>query len=238
MVTSAKRPRSALTLCVVPRTTVVESVREQLVRLLDESALRPGDTLPSERDLTAALGVGRSSLREALSGLVALGVLTAGAGKGYRVRSLAAPVPELPQGLTAAQVAELFEARRVLEAGIVELACKRATEQDLAALEDCLESIQRARRSRRPTAPTAARFHALLARAAHNGLLEAQLRGIRDLMVQVGSTMEQRRDSPFAEEQYEAHKLLLETLRSRDPAAMRAAMLAHLDRFGSEAGVV
>ncbi len=229
--------KSGIKLRAISRTTVVESVREQLTNLLEERALRPGDVLPSERELMTALGVGRSSLREALSGLIALGVLTAGAGKGYRVRSLSAPLPTLPAGLTAAQVAELFEARRVLESGIAELASLRATDEDFAALEACLESIQRARRNRKPTAPVAARFHTILARAAHNGFLEAQLQGIRDMMVQVGWQIEQNASMHFADEQYEAHKALLDALRLRDPAHMRMAMLAHLDRFGEEAGV-
>ena len=215
--------------------SVVQSVQEHLIALLAERSLRPGDLLPPERQLMASLEVGRSSLREALSGLVARGVLTAGARRGYRVRSLTPPPPALPPGLRAAQVAELFEARSVLETGIAELACRRATEEDFAKLEACLESIARAHRARRSTAPAAARFHALLASAAHNGFLEAQLQGVRGLMVQVGLGTELGRGSRFAEKQWEAHAVLLETLRRRDPAEMRQAMLAHIGRFAAEA---
>jgi GntR family transcriptional repressor for pyruvate dehydrogenase complex len=217
--------------------TVVESVRDQLVALLEERAFRPGDPLPSERELMSILCVGRSSLREALSGLVAMNVLGADAGKSYRVRSLDPPPPALPKGLRTAQIAELFEARRVLEVGISELACERATEADFTAMADCLESIKRAYQARRPTAEVAARFHSLLARAAHNGLLESQLQGIRELMVRVGIKMERGYGSHFAEEQYESHRVLLDTLRQRNPATMREAMLHHLAHFADEAGV-
>jgi GntR family transcriptional repressor for pyruvate dehydrogenase complex len=221
----------------VSRTSVVSSVREQMLALLEERALRPGDRLPSEREMMVALGVGRSSVREALSALVAVGVLTAATGQGYRVRSLTAPLPIVPSSLHRAQVAELFEARLVLEAGIAELACARATEEDFAALEGCLESIERARRARRSTAPAAARFHALMARAARNGFLEEQILGLRKLMVEVGLETEGRKESCFADEQWAEHKLLLDTLRTRDADTMRAVVRAHITRFAVEAGV-
>ncbi len=219
----------------VRSSSVVQSIQDHLSALITERALKPGDLLPPERLLMEALEVGRSSLREALSGLVALGVLTPGSRWGYRVRSLTPPPPSLPPGLRMSQIEELFEARRVLEAGIAELACVRAAEQDFQKLEACLESIQRACRARRSTAPAAGRFHILLAQAAHNGLLEAQLQGIRGLMVQVGLTTERSRGSRFNQEQWESHRALLDVLRTRDPAAMRAAMLAHLERFAEEA---
>jgi len=55
---------------------------EVLAGYIDRSGLEPGGRLPPERDLTAALGVGRSSLREAVSQLSALGVLEARIGSG------------------------------------------------------------------------------------------------------------------------------------------------------------
>jgi DNA-binding FadR family transcriptional regulator len=219
----------------VRRNSIVASVRQQLIDLINKRALGPGDLLPPERELAAALEVGRSSLREALAGLVALGILKVGSRKGYQIASLTSPVPALPAGLSRAQIAELFEARQVLETGIAELACLRATEEDFAALQKCLDSIRHARRNHRSTAQAAARFHLLLARAAHNSLLEKQLEGVRDLMVQVGGTTEQDFGSKFASEQWEAHRVLLETLQRRDPAAMRAAVQEHLRRFAEEA---
>lgn len=219
----------------VRRTSLVASVHQQLIALIDSRALRPGDPLPPERELAEALEVGRSSLREALAGLVALGILKVGAGKGYQIASLAAQPIALPTGLSEAQITELFEARRVLETGIAELACLRATEEDFAALRRCLESIRSARRNHRSTAHAAGRFHMLLARAAHNSLLEGQLAGVRELMIQVGYTTERHFGSRFAGEQWEAHRELLETLQTRDPEAMRTAMQEHLRRFEEEA---
>jgi len=233
---TANSSKAALPLHPVRRTSIVESVREQIVALMEQRSLRPGDILPAERELTSILGVGRSSLREALSGLVAMGVLAAGGRKGYRVQSLAAPELALPEGLRASQIAELFEARRILEAGIAELACERATEDDFAALEECLESIRRAQRARRSTAPAAGRFHMLLARATRNGFLETQLQALYNLMVQVGTMTERGTGSKFADEQYDSHKALLDAVRSRTPSLASEAMRAHVDRFAGEAG--
>ena len=220
----------------VRRVPVPEALREQILQLLRDRSLQPGDILPPEREFMQVFHVGRTTLREALAGLVAMGIVEVAGGKGYRIQSLAPPRIVLPE-LKIAQVAELFEARRILEVGMTELACIRATEEDFTALSESLEQILRARNARRSTAPAAARFHTALARAAHNGLLEKQLHGIRDLMVQVGATTERGVGSAFAEEQWEAHRLLLETLRTRDAAAMRAAMIAHLDRYAEEAGL-
>src|SRR6187549_1095214 len=64
------------------KVTVVESIVEQLVRQIQAGRLKPGDKLPSERQLIDMLNVGRSSIREALQGLAAIGVVESRAGQG------------------------------------------------------------------------------------------------------------------------------------------------------------
>src|SRR5689334_22748078 len=64
------------------KVTVVESIVEQIVRQIQVGRLKPGDKLPSERQLIEMLNVGRSSIREALQGLAAIGVVESRAGQG------------------------------------------------------------------------------------------------------------------------------------------------------------
>ena len=65
-------------------------------KLIVENAFAPGDALPSQRELAVQLGVSRASLREALSSLSALGVISVQPGKGVYVQAAQADVPVVP----------------------------------------------------------------------------------------------------------------------------------------------
>src|SRR5207248_5695010 len=158
-----------------------------------DGRLAPGDRLPPERDLTKQLGVSRVSVRDALRMLEAHGLIEVkvGARGGAFVT---APAPGLvgegiADMLMLADVgpADVTEARMIFEIGMLELACTRATDEDVAALSEICDRAEAALAAGAYEPAISAEFHARLARCTHNealalfaesfqGLLESSLR--------------------------------------------------------------
>lgn len=115
------------------KVTIVESIVEQLVENIQNGSLTPGDKLPSERQLIEMLNVGRSSVREALQGLVMMGLVEIRPGQGTFVKdNLYTYIPDLSKpGLSSNLQREmrlqLIEARRIVEVPIAEQAAEHAT---------------------------------------------------------------------------------------------------------------
>lgn len=141
----------------VARSSVVDAVADRLRREILAGRLEPGSRLPSERELSLALGVNRLTLRAALARLEAIGLVVTRHGSGTEVASWRerAGLEALPQVLASLDPTEpawidllvsLLEVRRVLVAEAIALATLRHTDEDLAALE-ALAVSQRAQLS-------------------------------------------------------------------------------------------
>ena len=126
---------------------VPEVALQAIRKLIAEQGFGPGDALPSQRDLAVQLGVSRASLREALSSLSALGVISVQPGKGVFVQASV----ELPQGEAvpgwpfAAQASplEIFQLRYALEGFAAGLAAVTLTIDELDSLEDNVEAMRK-----------------------------------------------------------------------------------------------
>src|SRR5580658_2667168 len=133
------------TLAPVTRQSVVDAVADRLRGEILSGRLRPGTRLPSERELSLALGVNRLTLRASLARLEALGLVTTRHGAGtlvasWRERAGLEMLGTLVRGLKLADptwhdlVRSAMEVRRILAAEAVALAAGRHTEEDLAAI--------------------------------------------------------------------------------------------------------
>lgn len=158
-----------LTIGPISRETVSEQVRTQLLGSIVSGELAPGARVPSERDLSERFGVARTSIREAMQGLVSLGAVER---RGNRVY-VAERLPEIAlDGRDDRKrfVQELFETRRVLELPIFQLAAERAGDADKVRIREAANqfrpglSIDEFRRLDR-------QFHTTIAAACDNALL-------------------------------------------------------------------
>ena len=119
------------------KVTIVESIVEQLVEQIQSGTLNPGDKLPSERQLVDMLGVGRSSVREAVQGMVMMGLVEVRSGQGsYIKHNLYHRIPDwtstdLSSNLQRDMRLQLIEARRLIEAKIAGTAAQLATDEQL-----------------------------------------------------------------------------------------------------------
>jgi GntR family transcriptional repressor for pyruvate dehydrogenase complex len=213
--------------------SVVDAVLDQLIDQIQVGDLPSGTLLPGERQLAAAMGVSRRTIREAIEILQDAGVLsvTRGPGGGTRVVS-----PWIPDRLTAHdetpsidEVFETLEARRAVEMRVAQLACVRATEHDLAIMRGTIE-LQRVNRDdalRVSQGNTI--FHRQLWRASRNRHLEAAMRPIyRTLSHAFFEAIETDRGTESPDIAIELHEETLAALASRDPARMEAVFDRHL----------
>ncbi len=137
----------------VARQSVVDAVSDRLRGEILSGRLRPGTRLPSERELSLALGVNRLTLRSSLARLEALGLITTRHGAGtivasWRERAGLEMLGTLVRGLKLADpawhelVRSALEIRRILAAEAVALAADRHTPEDLEAIEACAEVLR------------------------------------------------------------------------------------------------
>jgi len=223
------------------KVTVVESIVEQLIRQIQAGRLTPGDKLPSERKLIEMLGVGRSSIREALQGLAALGVVESRAGQGTFVsRNIHQLMPDLenpsaPIGLQRQMRLMLIEARRTVEIPATGLAAQRGTPDEITRLAHVFaEYAEAVAVEARPTwTRTNYEFHILVAKMTQNPfyvpLVDNLLRIVPQSLRQ--SEFVLLRDMTPAEimaQEVELHRAILEAVKAKDAAAAEAAMEAHM----------
>ncbi|MBO0775419.1 MAG: FadR family transcriptional regulator [Actinobacteria bacterium] len=141
------------------RSPLVELAVRQLHEQLLAGRWQVGARLPAEPELAEQLGVGRSTLREAVRALVHAGLLETRQGSGTYVRSLAADSGWEPL-LRRAAVLEVYEVREALEVQAARLAALRRTDSDVAALRARLAARDHARDDARDHARDDARDHA------------------------------------------------------------------------------
>jgi GntR family transcriptional repressor for pyruvate dehydrogenase complex len=137
----------------VARQSVVDAVSDRLRGEILSGRLRPGTRLPSERELSLALGVNRLTLRASLARLEALGLITTRHGAGtivasWRERAGLEMLGTLVRGLKIADpawhelVRSSLEIRRIIASEAVALAAERHTEEDLVAIATCAQVLR------------------------------------------------------------------------------------------------
>jgi GntR family transcriptional repressor for pyruvate dehydrogenase complex len=221
----------SLSLAPARRSSLTDDIVERLVGLILEEGLVPGDKLPSERELMVRLGVGRSSLREAVKTLSALGLVDVRVGSGMFVTSgdASALITPLSWGLLVGErsAREVVEARRVVEIELAGLAAERATDGEIAAIGEKLALMRASLDDADAFARYDLEFHLAVARAAHNQVLYRMIDTLRHVLRAWFVEVFPRRTDKS--EPIRKHEPILAAIRARDPGAARAAMAAHLD---------
>jgi GntR family transcriptional repressor for pyruvate dehydrogenase complex len=200
--------------------------RQQILGQIADGALRPGDRLPTESQLLGQLGVGRSTLREALRSLSGMGVLDIRHGHGVYVADGAAQsgLRRLDWALLlgSREMLNLVEARKALEIQIAQLAAERATESDLACMRGCLDRLREAI-TRQDEYAADVDFHlAAVAQATQNDVFVRLVRTIRELIQHMLWQSPARRSS-----RVEEHARILRAIEDGDPVAAAQAVHEH-----------
>jgi GntR family transcriptional regulator, transcriptional repressor for pyruvate dehydrogenase complex len=213
----------------VKKKRVHEEISEQISRQLAAGQWKPGDRLPSERELSARFQVSRASVREAMRALESLGVVQILIGQGTFIASGSATLlsPFISAALKRRELLrDIFEARKVLEPEIAALAAQRASASQIRKMRGILAEQAHQIRQGLSGVEADTAFHSLLTQSMKNKVfirLSAafvdSLRDTRELSLQVDG----RPARSLA-----GHWEILEAIQSRDPGRARRAMLRHL----------
>ena len=215
----------------VARRTVSAEIRLRLADAIHTGRLAPGTPLPAERVLCQEFGVARTSVREAIQGLVIAGYLERRGNRSVVAEHL--PEMNFAGDDRKALVTQLFEVRQVIEPAIVEMASRRATD---------VERVEIARLAARNPHDLAEfrdidrRFHSALARACGNPLLNevhakalAALFGSGEFASLLYAEVNRAEVNEIIDSSTEAHRAIADAVVKGHSRKAVAAVVAHLD---------
>ena len=214
----------------IDKTSLSEEISRQIMRLVSSGELRPGQRLPSERELCTRFGVGRSSLREALRCLTIVGVLETRVGEGTFLALNGDKFIGTVLGWRVAteqkNIENLMNVRLALESETAANAATHRTQETIDNLEKILAKMKTSLNERLPFTAADAAFHLAIAKASENELAF-------DLLTLIRSQLEQGLLRVGAwpggpETACTEHRRILDAIRNRDPESAKAAMHDHI----------
>lgn len=218
---------------IIQASRLYEQIVQQIEELILKGELSEGSQLPAERDLAKQFGVSRTAVREAIKALQEKGLVDAFPGRGTFVtngtsNSMRRSLDRIIKSGESDGLVYLVEVRKILEPEIASLAAARASEQDLAALQEAFDVMDKAGNDPDAYIEADLDFHLALAEAAANPIVLSLIDSI------VGLLREQRlrtyRVEGGPERGQHHHKRILESIQRHDPQGARAAMQAHLSQ--------
>jgi len=211
------------------------AVLEALAEMIERAGLKVGDRLPPEVSLASALGVGRSTIREALNRWEGLGIIRRRRGDGTyltaRVQASQGPLPTMIQ-LEGEAILRLLDMRRVIETGTVRRAALNASaaqRQEISRLCDALLKIVAAGQ---PYRAADAAFHNAICDATGNPMFG-------QVLARMDEALERSAESPFSVPgfglaSFPPHRDLADAIAAADPDAAEAAINTIIDTVDSE----
>lgn len=215
----------------IKKTLLSDQIIEEIKESILKGELKPGDRLPSERELADKMAVGRTTIREALKGVEAMGIVTR-TNEGTVVNDYITSIFSDPLTqkliLKALSYKELMEVRKVLEIAMVGLAAERASDEDIQQLEEALASMQ----TEQPIdldkfVEVDIAYHEAIAEATHNLVFQELFHTVRELMLE-----QQRKvveDEEIIHHSLSYHQKILDAIKNRDKDMAKSLMREHLN---------
>jgi GntR family transcriptional repressor for pyruvate dehydrogenase complex len=219
---------------------ISDEIIEQFKALLSKGELKPGDELPSERELADLIGVSRPPLREALNALQAMGFIEIKPRSRIIVKSIAEKSLRDPLsvliGEDMGRLFELLEIRRAMEGWAAYNAAERATPADIAKLESIIQKDQNDLKRGRDDAKIDADFHVTVSLAAHNTLFSHLIASIYHLL---WNTQKMSREKIFEKKGNrkhiaDQHRKILAAIKARDRERASREARKHIEFVESE----
>lgn len=207
----------------VSRNTLSKQVLERIVQLLTSGQLKPGDKLPTEMNLMEELEVSRPVLREALSSLETLGIITRKTREGTYFSNKISSQPFFAMlALSYDNLPAIVEARMALELGLVTLAAEKIDEDSLARLKETIDEI--ANSTDNNYSKSDEEFHRIIALSANNPVVEGMIDSLIITHRKIDSEIKVRQPELTVEH----HTAIYEALVKRDPIEAFHKMYQHL----------
>jgi len=214
-------------------TRVSDDAVDQILNLIAEGRLKPGDRLPSERELVRQLEVSRTSVREALRALEAKGIIEVRPGSGSFIRGSGQEEagPNWVPWLLAhrQEIMQLVELREALETRAAYLAATRASQEQIEAMKNAIDRMSEAIENGDPglTIQADKAFHESVAKACGNELIAYLLNAANEALADPRGailSLPGRAAKSLAE-----HRLIWQAIANRNPEQAEKAVLHHIE---------
>lgn len=203
-------------------------VEGELLNYILKEPVEVGQKVPNEFELAELFGVGRSTIREAVKGLVSKGILEVRRGSGTYVVSTSLP-EEDPLGLSRLQdkyklALELLEVRLMLEPEIASRAAEYAGEEERKQLVQLCDETEEMYISGKNHIPKDIEFHTCIAKCSKNRVVETLIPIINTAVM----TFADLTHRTLMNETIETHRAVTNAILDRDPVGAKCAMMMHL----------
>jgi GntR family transcriptional repressor for pyruvate dehydrogenase complex len=217
--------------------TIPDGIANEIQRQIAAGTLKDGDRLPSVETLAADFGVSRTSIREALRGLAALGIVTIQHGRGSFVCADIAKIDGYKAWIHEQQYAlqELCEFRAAVETTAARLAAVKATDHDVASIAAALDHMREAVGNIHQVVVWDTEFHAAIIRCSHNRLIDQAISLNTDYLTQARYRMHSVPGE--VEHALAAHAQILSAIAEKQPDAAAFAMREHLRAVERDLGI-
>ncbi|WP_242834963.1 FadR/GntR family transcriptional regulator [Ruminiclostridium cellobioparum] len=214
----------------ITRQSIGEQVFEQLKEQIFNNEWKRGEKIPSENDLAVSFGVSRITVRQALQKLTALGLIETRLGEGSFIRDAAPGInmnPLIPIAyLNENSLQEILEYRRALEGNVAELATEKASEDEVAKLEEAYKLMEQVKNELELFSKADLNFHLLLANMTKNSLIIQTFHIFNDVLNRAFSQIVNERGNSAG---IYYHKLLLEAVKNRNSGDAKKIMQEHME---------
>ncbi|MBR7796611.1 MAG: FadR/GntR family transcriptional regulator [Bacillota bacterium] len=215
---------------------IYEQVADSLIDMIKSGQLKPGDKLDSVEQLAKNFDVGRSAIREALSGLRSMGLVEMHQGEGTYVKTFDPKRFTLPVStaflMKQNDVKELYQVRKILEVGTAGFAASSYQEANLIQMQKALDVMRNAKGNDVLAESADTDFHIAIAQATHMDLLINLMGSVSELMSE--TIREARRLLLYSEDRADAllaeHERIYQAIKNRQPDRARDYMYDHLEK--------
>lgn len=221
----------------IQRNKISEEIAERIKQSMLEGGMKPGEKLPSAKQLMEQFEVGRSTVREALSALQAMGWIETRQGEGSYIKEL--PLVDslehamgFSSTLDKEKTMQLLEARKALESSNASIAATRSTKSDIDELQKIVDKMKEHIGDETTGEQLDIAFHLTLAEATHNHIMVQLLQTISAQMetaIKETRRLEMYGNHIISQRLFEEHRAILNAIKSRDEEQARLSMLAHLN---------
>lgn len=203
-------------------------IADSIAAEIESGHYKPGDRLPTERELAVQFGVSRPSLREAMIALEIMGLIEAKQGLGITV----SPPKHRSPPITDSEIGafELIEARRLFEGEVAALAAPLVSDEQLSELENLIKDMGDSDQGKAEKADRD--FHMLIAQSTGNGAMVSSIENLWDWRYTspLARNILARAANLGMNDRIREHTEILDALKTRSPVAARQSMHDHMDR--------
>ena len=212
---------------------LVDQVIAKIAALIENGDLKPGDFLPGERILSERLVISRTSLRQALKALNVLGVLDIIPGKKTYIKNSFSDILINPfrfiKAVHAIKIKEIFEARRILEEGLVQKAAKKAKGHDIDKIKTYLDMSEQNLENKSEFIYAEFLFHQCIFKTANNNILTAVMHSVNDLLIVLEKYEKDYLTTDDRRQSFKQHVEIYNAIKEKNPEKARLAMNKHLN---------